>query len=144
MKKNVFIIFISVLMLGCNSDDDNSSLENTCDFISKVISEEDFNAINTSNYQIADVELNNHCLEIKFSSCGCDPELWRENLYSTNSFYTVFPLQRTLKIELINEKMCQAVFKKSISFDLTPFQIDGQRTLPLNIDGWNEQIIYEY
>lgn len=83
-------------------------------------------------------------MEITFTSSGCGPELWKENLYSTDSFYAVFPLQRILKIELINEDICHAIFQKSISFDLTPFQMDGQHTLPLNIDGWNEQIIYGY
>ena len=133
-----------MLTLSCNSDDDNSNIENNCDFISEIISEDDFNAINTSNYGITDVELNNDCLIITFSSSGCGTELWEENLFSTDAFYTIFPLQRALKMELINNELCQAVFQKTVSFDLTPFQIDGQNELPLNIDGWNEQIIYEY
>lgn len=35
-------------------------------------------------------------------------------------------------------------FSKTVSFDLITFQIDGQNKLPLNIDGWNKQIIYNY
>ncbi len=144
MKKNLFIILLGMLALSCNSDDDNSTIENNCDFISEIISEDDFNTINTSNYVITEVELNNDCLKIAFGSSGCGTELWKENLYSTDAFYTVFPLQRALKMELINEELCLAVFQKTVSFDLTPFQIDGQSELPLNIYGWNEQITYEY
>jgi hypothetical protein len=47
-------------------------------------------------------------------------------------------------MELINDEACLAFFQKTVSFDLTPFQIDGQSDLPLNINGWNEQITYEY
>src|SRR5690606_17949604 len=144
MKKYILIIFIGILALSCTSDDDNSGTLNNCDFISKVISQDDYNAINTSNYVISEVELNDDCLKITFSSNGCGTESWQENLFSTDSFYTVFPLQRTLKMELINEELCQAVFQKTVSFDLTAIQIDTQNKLPLNIDGWSKQIIYEY
>lgn len=144
MKKVFFIFLFIVFNMSCDSDDDNSNIEHNCDFISEVISEDDFNEINTSNYEINDIKLNNDCLIITFTSSGCGTDLWEENLVSTDAFYTVFPLQRALKMELINEELCEAVFQKTVSFDLTPFQIDGQNELPLNIDGWHEQIIYEY
>ena len=143
MKKLLLILTI-IHILSCNSEDDNSTIENNCDFTSEIILEEDFNAISTSNYAITEVELNDDCLEITFSASGCGTDLWEENLYSTDASYNVFPLQRDVKIELINEELCLAVFQKTVSFDLTPFQIDGQSDLPLNITGWNEQITYGY
>ena len=143
MKKLLLFLPI-ILILSCNSENDNSTIENNCDFTSEIILEEDFNAINTSNYGIIEVELNGDCLEITFGSSGCGTDLWEENLYSTDTFYNVFPLQRDVKMELINDETCLAFFQKTVSFDLTPFQIDGQSDLPLNINGWNEQITYEY
>jgi hypothetical protein len=142
--KKLLVILTLMHILSCNSEDNNSTIENNCDFISEIISEEDFNAINTSNYEITEVELNNDCLEITFSSSGCGTDLWEESLYSLDVFYTVFPLQRDVKMELINNEECLAVFQKMVSFDLTPFQIDGQSDLPLNITGWNGQITYGY
>ena len=142
--KKLLLILTLIHILSCNSEDDNSTIENNCDFTSEIILEEDFNAISTSNYAITEVELNDDCLEITFSASGCGTDLWEENLYSTDASYNVFPLQRDVKIELINEELCLAVFKKTVSFDLTPFQIDGQSDLPLNITGWNEQITYGY
>jgi len=143
MKKLLLFLPI-ILILSCNSENDNSTIENNCDFTSEIILEEDFNAINTSNYGIIEVELNGDCLGITFGSSGCGTDLWEENLYSTDTFYNVFPLQRDVKMELINDEACLAFFQKTVSFDLTPFQIDGQSDLPLNINGWNEQITYEY
>ena len=143
MRKLLLFLPI-ILILSCNSEGDNSTIENNCDFTSEIILEEDFNAINTSNYGIIEVELNGDCLGITFGSSGCGTDLWEENLYSTDAFYNVFPLQRDVKMELINDETCLAFFQKTVSFDLTPFQIDGQSDLPLNINGWNEQITYGY
>ena len=142
--KKLFVFLPIILILSCNSEGDNSTIENNCDFTSEIILEEDFNAINTSNYGIIEVELNGDCLGITFGSSGCGTDLWEENLYSTDAFYNVFPLQRDVKMELINDETCLAFFQKTVSFDLTPFQIDGQSDLPLNINGWNEQITYGY
>ena len=143
MKKLLFILTL-IHILSCNSEDDNSTIENNCDFTSEIIFEEGFNTISTSNYGIIDVVLNGDCLEITFSSSGCGTDLWEESLYSSDVFYNVFPLLRDVKMELINNEECLAVFQKMVSFDLTPFQIDGQSDLPLNINGWNEQITYGY
>jgi len=141
--KKLFLILTLIHILSCNSEDDNFTIENNCDFTSEIILEEDFNAINTSNYAIIEVELNGDCLEMRFGASGCGTDLWEENLYSTDAFYNVFLLQRDVKIELINDE-CLAVFQKTVSFDLTPFQIEGQSDLSLNITGWNEQITYGY
>ena len=141
--KKLLLILTLIHILSCNSEDDNFTIENNCDFTSEIILEEDFNAINTSNYAIIEVELNGDCLEMRFGASGCGTDLWEENLYSTDAFYNVFLLQRDVKIELINDE-CLAVFQKTVSFDLTPFQIDGQSDLSLNITGWNEQITYGY
>ena len=145
MKRILNLTFlIGTLLVSCSNGDDNSTIENNCDSTSEIIMEEDFNEIDTSTYEITEVQLTENCLEISISSSGCDPELWEMNLYSSNAFYTVYPLQRAVKMKLTNEQECLAVFQKSISFDLTPFQIEGQNEVPLNIEGWNEQIIYEY
>ena len=142
MKKiGVFIIYLFVL--GCNSDDE-PTIENKCNVLSEIISSQEFSTVSTSNYAITKVEINEDCIEITFGSSGCGTELWEEHLFSVDSFYTIFPLQRDLKMELINEDLCDANFIKTVSFDLIPLQLEGQDLLPLNIYGWNEQVIYEY
>lgn len=136
-------VLIATLLISCSTDD-NSTSKDDCDSTSEVISENNFDAINTSNYVISDVQLNGNCLEVTIGSSGCDPTPWEMNLYSTNAFYDIYPLKRAVKIELINNQECLAVFEKTISFDLTPFQIESQNEIPLNIEGWNEQISYKY
>jgi hypothetical protein len=145
--KKIFVLtaLFGVLFASCSKDDDdNLPNEIICDSIAEILAEEDFNGINTTNYVVSNVQLNGDCLEVTIGSSGCDPEPWEMNLYSVNAFYNIFPLERYVKIELINNQECLAVFDKTVSFDLTPFQLEGQNELPLNIEGWDEQIIYEY
>ena len=141
--KKIGVFFICLFVLGCNSNDE-PTIKNKCNVSSEIISSEDFSAVSTSNYAITKVEINEDCIEITFGSSGCGTELWEEHLFSVDSFYTIFPLQRDLKMKLINEELCEAYFIKTVSFDLTPLQIDGQNIVPLNIYGWNEQVSYEY
>ena len=141
--KRIGVFFIFLFVFGCNSNDE-PTFENKCNVSSEIISSEDFSAVSYSNYVITKVEINEDCIEITFGSNGCGTELWEEHLFSVDSFYTIFPLQRDLKMKLINEALCEAYFIKTVSFDLTPLQIDGQNIVPLNIYGWNEQVSYEY
>ena len=66
------------------------------------------------------------------------------NLSSINAFYTVFPMQRVAKIELINNQDCAAVFQKTVTFDLTPFKIIGQNSVQITLSGWSQAISYQY
>ena len=141
--KKIGVFFICLFVLSCNSNDE-PTIENKCNVSSEIISSEDFSAVSYSNYVITKVEINEDCIEITFSSSGCGTELWKEHLFSVDSFYTTFPYQRALKMELINEELCEANFIKTVSFNLIPLQLEGQDLLPLNIYGWNEQVIYEY
>jgi hypothetical protein len=141
----VLTALIGTLFISCSEDDDdNSQNETTCNSAAEIVTEEDFNAIVTSNYNVTDLQLNGDCLEVTINSSGCDPEPWEMNLYSVDPFDTESLLQRDVKIQLINDQLCLAVFQKTVSFDLTTFQIEGQNKVPLNIEGWNQQIIYEY
>jgi hypothetical protein len=141
--KKIGVFFICLFVLGCNPNDE-PTIKNKCNVSSEIISSEDFSAVSTSNYAITKVEINEDCIEITFGSSGCGTELWKEHLFSVDDSYTIFPLQRDLKMELINEESCEAYFIKTVSFNLIPLQIDGQNIVPLNIYGWNEQLIYEY
>lgn len=141
--KRIGVFFIFLFVFSCNSNDE-TTIENKCNVSSEIISSEDFSEVSTSNYVITKVRINEDCLEITFNSNGCGTEFWEEYLFSVDSFYTTFPYQRALKMELINEELCEANFIKKVSFDLIPLQLEGQDLIPLNIYGWNEQVIYKY
>lgn len=103
-----------------------------------------FSQISTANYYIDNVVLNGDCLEVTISSSGCNPDNWEMSLIGARSLATVSPPDVGVKVELINNDACLAVFKKTVSFNVTPFQWAGQSQVRLVIDGWNSPILYQY
>jgi len=151
MKKNtyllglVFVLFIGVFFVSCDFMDDHikNPGTTTCDK-SAVEDATRFNQVSTNNYTITNVVLSEDCLEITVSSSGCDPDNWTMNLIGAMSLATVSPPHVGVKVELINNEACLAVFQKTVSFDLKDFQWTGQNQVLLNINGWNTPILYQY
>jgi hypothetical protein len=138
----VMSVFL-LLSISC-SDDDKKTIDSNCDKQAQVVSDTNFQDIITANYMITNVVLNGDCLSITISSSGCSGETWDVELISSNSILESFPVQRLVKIELDNPEVCLAIVQKTVSFDLAPFQVDGQNQVILNIDGWDETINYQY
>lgn len=145
MKKIFTLLTLfGMLFVACSDDDNNTGDVSQCDLTSQIIEEDAFDEVITENYQISNVVLNQDCLEITLTSSGCDGNTWELNLYGTDAVNFIFPPQRTVKVELVNEELCLAFIEKTVSFDLTPFRIEGQNEVLLNIVGWEEQVIYQY
>ena len=141
----VLILFLGVFFVSCDFMDDHirNPGTTTCDK-SAVEDATRFNQVSTNNYTITNVVLSEDCLEITVSSSGCDPDNWTMNLIGAMSLATVSPPHVGVKVELINNEACLAVFQKTVSFDLKDFQWTGQNQVLLNIDGWNTPILYQY
>lgn len=127
MNKRIFFNLLFIIMLAfvsCKGDDSNCCNSNptNCNKFS-VIDEIKYNQTNTNNYTICNVVLNGDCLEITVSSSGCDPKNWDMNFIASEVVVETLPNQWNVKVALINNEACQAVFQKTMSFDLTPFKI---------------------
>jgi len=147
MIKNLFNLLILMLVfIGCKGDDSNccpNPNPTNCNKVS-VIDETKYRQTNTNNYTITNVVLNGGCLEITVSSSGCDPNNWNMNFIASENVVETLPIQWDVKVELINNEACQAVFQKTVSFDLTPLKDAGQNQVQINIQGWNTSIMYQY
>lgn len=145
MKKSILLtFFIGLLFVSCRFLDDGITIPITkCDK-SIIVDEMKYHQISTNNYTITNVVLNGDCLEVTISSSGCDPNGWMMSLVASEDVVETLPVQQNIKIELINNQACLAVFQKTVSFDLTSVQNTGQNQVLLNIDGWNTPILYQY
>jgi len=141
----VLMLFLVLSFVSCDFLDDHikNPVISNCDE-KAVLDQVAFPQVNTINYGITNVVLNDDCLEITLSSSGCDPNNWDMNLIGVASTTNIFPPLFHAKVELINNEECLAVFQKTVSFDLTPFQMAGQNTVQIDIDGWNTNIMYQY
>lgn len=151
MKKSTYLfglalaLFTSVFFVSCRYLDDavTTPITSNCDK-NAILDPTQFTNVSTTNYSITNVVLNGDCLEVTVSSSGCDPNNWDMNLIGVASTTNVYPPLFHAKVELINNEAYQAVFQKTHSFDLTPFQMAGQNTVQIAIDGWNTNIMYQY
>ena len=139
---SVFICSMLLLVISCSSS--NDSKNQSCDKKSKIISTEAYNNLTSNYFVITGVALNNDCLDVTISSSGCSGTTWQMNLFSSNNFPDSFPLQRNLKLQLDNPEACLAVVSKTVSFDLTPLRVSGQQEIRFNLEGWEQQIVYNY
>lgn len=92
-----------------------------------------------------EIVLRENCLEITFTSSGCDGSRWVTNLIDSEAILESFPVQRVLRLSLQNDEECDAVITRTLSFDLTPIQLAAYDRIMLNIDGYEgERILYTY
>ena len=139
---SAFICSMFLLVISCSDSKDSQS--QNCDKKSRVISTEAYNNLVTTNYTITSVALNEDCLDVTISSSGCSGNTWQMNLFSSDNFPDILPLQRNLKLQLDNPEACLAIVTKTVSFDLAPLQISGQHRITFNLTGWDQQIVYNY
>ena len=145
MKNILLVLGILIILTSCSGDDDNCQIiESNCEASSEILPNDDFDAIVTTEFGITEVTLDEDCLTVTIGDSGCNPDNWEMNLYSTDAFFTALPTVRAVKVEVINNEACLAVFEKTKSFDLIPFQIENQNEIILAIEGWAEQINYQY
>lgn len=143
MKKIFTLVLATVLFVSCSDDETVYPVFN-CDTQAQILTDAVFDEIETTNYIITNVVLNENCLEVTISSSGCNPDNWEMFLFSKDTFFDLLPLQRIAKLQLVNNESCAAVFQKTLSFDLNAFKIEGQNTVTFTIEGWNEPINYQY
>lgn len=144
MKKiliSIFTVLVFSILSGCS---DSSSNSQSCDRQARIVSETAFDQVSTSNYSVISVDLNEDCLDITVASSGCSGATWQMNLFGTTEFSSTAIPQKELKIGLVNNEACLAIVQKTVSFNLTRYQLDGQSEVKLLIEGWTTPIIYSY
>jgi len=138
--KNLVLVFCSLLPLSACTGDDSGS--KACD--ENVLVDAIFFENGPSmSLGITKMEINQDCLEISFNS-SCNGDTWIVKLVDSGEVTQTTPPQRTLRLSLSSEELCEAIVEKIISFDLTSIQIQGNNQVLLKIANNDSQILYEY
>lgn len=133
------LVFIFPSFLSCDEDDTKVN----CD-AEIIISAEMYNSAPNDYLNIKEVRIEDDCLIINFGSSGCSGESWELKLIDASHILESYPPQRNIRLSLKNEEACQAYFTREVSFDISPLQIEGVDKLYLNIENFDDQILYEY
>ena len=146
LVKNIFFIFL-ILMCFMNTqceDENDDLLPSDCDFTT-VIDKSEYDNLESANFTFGNVEIIGDCLTINVGASGCDGNTWQYMLVDSGAIAESSPEQRYLKFQLINNELCLAVFSKTVSFDLSPLQINNTTNeVLLNIEGLETPLRYKY
>ncbi|GAA3603233.1 hypothetical protein Q4Q39_13880 [Flavivirga amylovorans] len=137
------VVLCCFLSIQCDEDDDNIPTKGICDQTT-IVKKEIYDSLVSADFTFVDAEVKGDCLTIEISASGCDGNTWKFNLVDSGAVAESSPEQRYLKFQLINEEACLAVFKRIVSFDLTPLQISGSNEIILNLEGLESSLRYKY
>ncbi|RKE98244.1 hypothetical protein [Ichthyenterobacterium magnum] len=141
-KQLVFVLVVMLCLMNTQCDDDDIFVE-TCG-LEVIIDEDVYNNLETAFFTFVNVEIIDDCLNAEISSSGCDGNSWVFNLVDSSLVAESSPEQRSLKLQLINNEVCLAVFQQTVSFDLTSIRVEGSNQVVLNIDGLESALTYTY
>ena len=137
---NLFYFLMLVLVLSCNSNDDNSVP--ACD-ASVILSNFQFINADTNIFDINSVTLSGDCLIANISASGCDGASWVLKLIDSEDILESDPPQRNLRLTFLNQEACLAFITTEISFDISDLQVDGGQ-VQLNLVNTSESLLYSY
>lgn len=140
-RKIIMLIAFSLLLMNTQCDNDDVVATLPCD-LEVVIDNANFEE--TEAYYIEGAIIDGDCISLIISDSGCDSENWIMTLIDSENIAESMPPQRYLKLTLYNDEVCLAYFSKQQSFDLIPLRIEGTNEVLLNIEGFEEPILYAY
>lgn len=138
---SVFALVLIAFMLSCTKADDSSTLNGFGKDV--IIDDALFKTAPNDYHVIQDAWLEDDSLYIKFSASGCDGGSWQVNLIDANALMYSNPPQRTLRLALKDDEMCEAWITKTVAFHIKELQVEGNKVY-LNIEGYENQLLYEY
>ena len=137
-QNEVTVIFINDEQVYCHNNGNNQS---NCDQ-DVIISQTEYNNAPSHPVTIGDMKIEGNCLKIKFGASGCSGDNWTVKLIDAGVVAESMPCQRILRLSLNDIGCCLAYFEKEMSFNIEKLQIQGYRSVILNIEG--KSILYEY
>jgi hypothetical protein len=143
MSFAIATIFCSMNIL-CEDVDGPDIPVGSCDY-QVVIDERLYKNLQSAHFEFVNAEIFNDCLNVEIGASGCDGNTWVFALVDSGAIAESLPEQRYLKLQLVNNELCDAFFKRTVSFDLKPLQIDNSvNEVILHIDGFDDPLHYKY
>lgn len=132
-------------MMGCAKTGDKLKTLATanCDKAA-IIDKGIYAGLAATNYAITNAAINGDCLAITVSSSGCDGRSWVLDLIDSEAVYESNPPQRMLKLRLVNNEVCAAVFSRTVSFDIRSLRVSMSNSVLLTLAGYNQSLVYNY
>jgi hypothetical protein len=140
--KNVLVLILALAVVTACKKKDNPPYDGPCDQ-EVVLDEGLYNNGPDDTFFFESVNLSGDCLEVVIQYGGGCGEI-ELDLIDAEAILESLPVQRNIRVALMDKDSCEALVTETRSFDLTPLQIGNENKILLNLDGWEDQILYEY
>jgi len=143
MMKIFKLICLSILAtatLSCTSDDEGST---PCD-AKAVLDPERFETAPAMSLNIESAAIEGDCLNIRFTSSGCNGDTFVFNLIGLPNDATVFPPLVNVRLSLSSNELCEAIVSREVSFDLSVFQQSNTDRVTLALQNNGQSLLYVY
>lgn len=142
MKRVIILAFMAFTTFSCCDEEITLPEVNNCEQETEI-SVEDYETAPNELLNIESIEIEEDCLNITYSSSGCDGSTWVVRLIDSEAIAESLPPQRFLKLSLLNQEECAAYITKSRTFDISNLQVEGNQVL-LNFISFEDSVLYEY
>lgn len=137
----VGVVFFS-LLVSCDEEEDICNCYLPCgDAV--IVNANLYGQDPSSMFSVIEAEITGDCLFLTVSSSGCDGNNWGADLFSTEP-QVASVVTADVRMDLINQEACLAVISKDFMFDLQLLQVAGENSVLINLDGWDETLVYNY
>ncbi len=143
MKKILLYITVVVCSVNMTCEEEDFYNEEVCDKMT-LVDENVYADLESDDFNLINAEIINNCINITVGASGCDGNSWVFNLIDSGAVAESSPEQRYLKLQLLNGELCDAYFEKTISFNLTPLQINGSHEIILHLEDLDTSLNYKY
>lgn len=144
MKYLLFAIVLT-LSFSCTRQNSKPIQANAGDCENAVIIDtEKYKNTSPNVFNITSCIIKADCLEITINAGGCDGSAWKADLISNGSIAESFPPQKFLKILFTNPEFCMAVPSRKFSYNLRPLRVSGTNKVLFNLQGWDQELVYQY
>lgn len=143
MKHISYLVFCSLLFIvSCTDDSDlPDNTTSNCDQ-NLIINDDTWNTASDDFHNITNATLEDDCLSITFAASGCDASSWEYDLVASTASPSLSGYLIRLSFE--NEEACLAYFTKTVSFDISGLQDNNANQMNIQLQGWEETIVYNY
>lgn len=135
----LIILSLGVLLSACEKEDDN----NSSNFNFVIVDANLYNNVSSDEFDLHHAEIIDDSIKITIrygGGCG-DVEV---KLFDSGAIMESLPVQRNIRISFLDNDHCEAYLTEEFSFNLTSVRVDNENQVVLNLNGWDEQLLYEY
>lgn len=131
-----------MILVACDENDNGD--KNSVDYNKiAIISSEQYESAPNDVLTISSIEIINDSLKLNFSASGCGGDSWGLKLIDSGDIIESYPPQRSLRLSLKNDELCDAYFSKELIFCISNLKVDGDQVL-LNLINSDKSILYKY